>query len=255
MTIALASGNFHKLKELAAIFGSGFSGEKIDVRFRLPAAFGISEFEPDESGATFADNALIKARALYAMLAEIRAKNPEDKSQKFDAVLADDSGLCVGALGGGPGIFSARYGSADGKKITAEERNALLLDEVEKTISAWGGGADSPGCAAGGRGKDAAVCRALSVESAPPSLRACRFVCAMVLLYSPDRFCLAQETLEGVLVPSMAEARGEGGFGYDPVVYLPAFGRTLAELSEDEKNAVSHRGKAGRAIAALLGKC
>jgi XTP/dITP diphosphohydrolase len=244
MTIALASGNFHKLKELAAIFGS----EKVDVRLRLPAAFGIEDFNPDESGATFAENALIKARALYAMLAAIRAKNPDNKALAFDAVLADDSGLCVDALGGMPGIFSARYGSVDGKKITNEARNALLLDEVENALANWGVAEDACVLRAGGRGAEASAERK-GAESAPPSLRACRFVCAMVLLYGPDRFFVAQETVEGVLVPSMAEAKGEGGFGYDPIMYLPQFGKTVAELSEDEKNAASHRGRAGKAIA------
>jgi XTP/dITP diphosphohydrolase len=74
----------------------------------------------------------------------------------------------------------------------------------------------------------------------------------MVLLFSPDRFYLVQETLEGEIVPGPGAIRGSGGFGYDPILYLPEWGKTAAELSEEEKNKVSHRGKAGRAIAALL---
>jgi XTP/dITP diphosphohydrolase len=71
----------------------------------------------------------------------------------------------------------------------------------------------------------------------------------MALLWSDDRFCLVQETLEGELI---AAERGQGGFGYDPILYIPALGRTVAELTEEEKNRVSHRGKAGRAIARFL---
>jgi inosine/xanthosine triphosphate pyrophosphatase family protein len=69
----------------------------------------------------------------------------------------------------------------------------------------------------------------------------------MVLLYSPYRFRVVQETLEGELVPDIAAARGSGGFGYDPIVFLSEFGRTVAELSGEEKNIASHRGKAGKA--------
>jgi XTP/dITP diphosphohydrolase len=79
--------------------------------------------------------------------------------------------------------------------------------------------------------------------------RRAHFVCAMVLLLSTDRFFAVQETLEGKL---LREQRGEGGFGYDPILLLPDLGRTVAELSDEEKNRISHRGKAGRAIAKLL---
>jgi XTP/dITP diphosphohydrolase len=174
---------------------------------KIPADAGIV-FDPDETGATFLDNALIKAGALHRLLAERNIPDP---------VLADDSGLCVDALGGRPGIFSARYGSdtaLNGKRFEAPERNALLLKEL----------GDSP-------------------------RRQARFVCAMVLFYNDDRFFAVQETLEGELI---REERGRGGFGYDPIFYLPGRGCTVAELSEVEKNSVSHRGKAGKAIAALL---
>ena len=125
------------------------------------------------------------------------------------------------ALGGRPGIFSARYAgpdtAANGKKLSSPERNALLLAEL----------GDNPH-------------------------RSARFVCAMAVLFSPSIFCLAQETLEGEIVKSPEYAAGEGGFGYDPILFIPALGRTVAELSEAEKNRVSHRGKAGRMIADLL---
>jgi XTP/dITP diphosphohydrolase len=217
MTIWLASGNVHKQKELAAIL----AGHSILIPAdAIPACAGMANFEPDETGSSFLENALIKARALYDHPAFSRMLPPS--GGEAGPVLADDSGLCVDALDGRPGIFSARYGSAGGKKIGAAERNAMLLEEVNVALA----------------GKKAG------------KSRSCRFVCAMVLFYSPYRFYAVQETLEGELVSD--NARGSGGFGYDPIVFLPEFGRTVAELSEEEKNSASHRGKAGMAIAKLL---
>lgn len=131
-----------------------------------------------------------------------------------DPVIADDSGLCVDVLDGRPGVYSARYGAGGHEKLDPAERNALLLREV--------GDAEN---------------------------RKARFVCAMVLLFSPDRFYAVQETLEGEV---LGEARGAGGFGYDPILYLPGLGRAAAELSVQEKNRISHRAKAGRALARFL---
>jgi XTP/dITP diphosphohydrolase len=197
----LASGNRDKRKELEAILAGHI--------LLLPEDAGITEFDPDESGASFAENALIKAKALHGELAARGISAP---------VLADDSGLCVDALGGRPGIYSARYGSADGKKLESAERNALLLEEARR---------------AGGK-------------------RSCRFVCAMVLLVNTERFRIVQETMEGELVDGPEAARGTGGFGYDPIVFLPDKGCTVAELTETEKNARSHRGKAAKLIAHFL---
>jgi XTP/dITP diphosphohydrolase len=221
MTIWLASGNVHKQRELAALLRGH--------RIRVPTEGGIDVFDPEETGKSFVENALIKAKALYALLAERRM--PGKGGREIDPVIADDSGLCVDALGGRPGIYSARYGADGGKKLETAERNALLLEELNNAL---------------GRGR----------LPAPPQskLRSCRFVCAMVLLFSPDRFYAVQETLEGEIVPAPAASRGSGGFGYDPIVYLPEQGKTVAELSEEEKNRLSHRGKAGRIIAELLNK-
>ena len=199
MAIWFATGNEHKRQELEAILGRPV---------KIPSEAGIG-FDPDENGGNFLENALIKARALYAIVRE--------------PVIADDSGVCVDALGGRPGIYSARYGSAEGRKLSDAERNRLLLAELD---------------AVSGNG---------SHSSAPR--RTARFVCAMVLLVSEDRFFAAQETLEGEIT---AQGRGEGGFGYDPILYIPGLGRTVAELSEAEKNRLSHRGKAGRAVARYL---
>ncbi|MDR0401028.1 MAG: RdgB/HAM1 family non-canonical purine NTP pyrophosphatase [Treponema sp.] len=209
----LASGNRHKRLELARILSG--------VALKIPADGGIDGFDPPETGASFMENALLKARALSRILGERGI---------FEPVLADDSGLCVDALGGRPGIYSARYsgrygGRSDGscgggpealKILEAPERNRLLLEEL-------------------GDASD----------------RRARFVCAMVLLFDEHRFACVQETLEGEI--AAAQGRGEGGFGYDPILYLPGRGRTVAELGEDEKNRISHRAKAARAIAALLG--
>ncbi|MDR0403778.1 MAG: non-canonical purine NTP pyrophosphatase [Treponema sp.] len=215
MTVWLASGNAHKQKELAAVL----AGHSLVI----PAGAGITDFEPDESGSCFAENALIKAKALYAHPGFSRAAL--SAGAEHSPVLADDSGLCVDALDGRPGIFSARYGSEGGKKAGAAERNAMLLEELNA---------------------------ALAAGTPDKQSRSCRFVCAMVLLYSPNRFCIVQETLEGELVADIKAVRGSGGFGYDPIVFLPEFGCTVAELSEEEKNNVSHRGRAGKAIAKLL---
>jgi XTP/dITP diphosphohydrolase len=203
----LASGNRHKTQELSRILTG--------VILKSPADGGIGDFDPPETGASFLENALLKARALHRALAERGVSGP---------VLADDSGLCVDALGGRPGIYSARYrgrcggedgGRSGGGELESAERNRLLLGEL----------GDNPE-------------------------RRARFVCAMVLLFDENRFACVQETLEGEIVRD--QGRGENGFGYDPIFYLPSLGRTVAELGEDEKNRLSHRAGAGKAIAKIL---
>jgi XTP/dITP diphosphohydrolase len=210
MTVWFATGNAHKRAELAGIFNA----ENTGITVLTPFDAGI-EFNPEETGDSFHENALLKARELRRLLLEQRP--PRFSPQ--DPVLADDSGLCVDALGGRPGIFSARYGSggANGKTLTAEERNALLLAELGDTVH-----------------------------------RSARFVCAMALLLDSERLYLAQETLEGEIVDGADRARGAGGFGYDPILWIPAPGCTVAELSAEVKNRVSHRGKAARSIARFL---
>ena len=191
MHIYLASGNRHKQEEFAAILEG--------PRIKLPADAGII-FDPEETGTTFLENALLKARVLYESV-----KCP---------VIADDSGLCIDALGGKPGIYSARYGMKDGVQLKAEERNQLVLQQME------------------------------GVEN-----RSCRFVCCIAVMLDAHRFFTVQETCEGVIA---AAESGDHGFGYDPIVYLPKIGKTVAELTAQEKNELSHRGKAGRIVAQLL---
>jgi XTP/dITP diphosphohydrolase len=130
-------------------------------------------------------------------------------------VLADDSGLAVSALDGAPGIFSARYGSdVFGRPLTDAQRNSYLLQQME----------DKPE-------------------------RSCFFVCCMVLMVEEYRYFTAQETVEGVVA---REAVGSGGFGYDPLFFLPDLGKTVAQLSSGEKDQLSHRGRAARRIQCLL---
>ena len=217
MTIFLASGNRHKQGEVAQIFKPN--------QILIPADKGI-DFDPVENGTSFVENSLIKARTLWEIVHE--------------PVLADDSGICVDLLDGAPGIYSARYaGSSDmkgekaGAKLDAHERNKLLVEQTNRALAAY-------------RAKNPSDSRT------DAELRSCRFVCAMVLYLENGRFYAVQETLEGSLVSSIEESAGSGGFGYDPVVYLPQFGKTVAELSEEQKNAVSHRGKAGKKLAMLL---
>jgi XTP/dITP diphosphohydrolase len=202
--LLLASGNRHKAREAGAILALAGIGGTI----KLPADFGL-DFDPVEDGKTFLENALVKARVLFRLLKE---RGVPDGA----GILADDSGLCVDALGGRPGILSARYGGRDGRKIGAGERNALLLEELRDVKN-----------------------------------RTARFVCSAVLLFDEDRFVTAQETVEGEIA---REERGQGGFGYDPVFLLPERGLTIAELPEGEKHRISHRGKAFRALAPFLRK-
>ena len=170
------------------------------------------EFSPVENGKTFFENSFIKAKALWDLI-----KKP---------VIADDSGICVEALNFAPGIYTSRYagpdymqGLPDGQKISQEEQNSLLIKQLNDTHS--------------------------------PNRRAF-YVCAMVLLLSPFQFYSVQETFEGIIIDDISKQAGTGGFGYDPIVYLPEYGKTAAELTAEEKNSISHRGKAARGIAKML---
>jgi XTP/dITP diphosphohydrolase len=191
--LTAATNNPHKMREFRRLFPDFriLSPEQIDWAFSF-----------EETGTTYLENALGKALHLYHLV-----ETP---------VLADDSGLEVVGLGGEPGIYSSRYGSADGK-LSDFERNAYLLN------------------------------RAASLSD-----RACFFVCCMVAVLGEKRFFVVQETFHGVLA---AEPSGSGGFGYDPVVYLPERRKTVAELRDEEKDAISHRGKAAHRLAAVLLDC
>jgi len=193
MKLLVATNNAHKIDELRPLFPSH--------ELLMPSDAGIVGFDPVETGESFFENAHIKAEALFRLTGR--------------PTLGDDSGLCVDALGGRPGIGSARYGSNGGEILSAEWKNAMLLSELE--------GVDARGCA---------------------------FVCCLVLQYGLHKFICVQETLEGEITRA---PRGIGGFGYDPVVYLPSLAKTVAELTQEEKNRISHRGKAAQKMAAILG--
>jgi XTP/dITP diphosphohydrolase len=215
MTLWFATGNAHKKTELVAIL----SAQGCTCNVLIPKDAGL-EFAPEETGISFLENALLKARELHKQLNQMRPPSFKDD----DMIIADDSGLCVDALDGRPGIFSARYAGtnttgniAHNAKLTSPERNALLLEELGNNPN-----------------------------------RAAHFVCAMTLLFSPDVFAVAQETLKGEIIKRNEDAKGRGGFGYDPIFFIPEKNCTVAELPEAEKNSISHRGKAGIIIAAIL---
>lgn len=195
MYILLATNNKHKKQELSQIMSG--------VTLKTPDEIGI-DFDCDETGATFAENSLLKAQTLYKLTGR--------------PVIADDSGLCIEALGGAPGIYSARYGSPEGgPDLESGERNSFLLENLK--------------------------------EFSGPAQRKATFVCCMTAILGDYRIYSVQETMEGRItdVPY-----GKGGFGYDPVFFLPEKGMTVAELPENEKNKISHRGRAAEKLGRLL---
>ena len=186
----LATHNPGKLKEMSDILA------RFGVEVVSPGDLGIT-VDVEETGTTFAENAMLKAKAICAA-----AKLP---------AIADDSGLCVDALNGGPGVYSARYG---GEGLDDKGRYTLLLNNM--------------------RGQ---------------TTRAAHFTCSIACAF-PNGDTL---TAEGRCDGSIAYAPlGEGGFGYDPVFLLPGTGKTFGQLSQEEKSAVSHRGKALKEFAGKL---
>jgi XTP/dITP diphosphohydrolase len=195
--LLLASHNAHKLREFQRLLAPGAGGSPMIELEALPADFEL----PPEDGETFAENALGKARA--AALGTGRAS------------FADDSGICAEALGGAPGVRSARYA---GEHASDGENLARLLREV-------------------------------------PAGSALEYVCVIAYV---DRERGTEELFEGRCAGTVAaEPGGEGGFGYDPA-FLPddspggASGLTMAELSDEQKDMISHRGRAARAMLAWL---
>lgn len=159
---------------------------------------GIHQSVPEE-GDTYAENALLKARG-YAALSGM-------------LTLADDSGIEVDALGGAPGVRTARYA---GEEASDAERNALLLRRI---------------------------------EGVPDPERTARFRCVIALAWPDGRTAVVEGVVEGRIA---LEPRGEHGFGYDPIFFVPEYGRTMAELPEEVKNRISHRARAAAAAAELL---
>ncbi|MGD9651947.1 MAG: XTP/dITP diphosphatase, partial [Candidatus Dadabacteria bacterium] len=188
--IVLATGNKGKVKE--------FEGLLHGIAARI-IGLGDLESPPEvvEDGETFMDNALKKARTIA----------------KFSGkpALADDSGLAVDALGGRPGVYSARYSGDD---ATDEKNIDKLLGEL--------GDAEH---------------------------RSARFVCFLALVTPDGKETVVSGKCEGVI---LTERRGSGGFGYDPVFYLPEYGKTMAEIPADLKNQISHRARAAEKLVRIL---
>jgi XTP/dITP diphosphohydrolase len=203
-TVVLATRNAAKLRELARILGAEDSG---GAQIRLA---GLDEFPgaPDvpETGATFEENALLKARAIA--------------SYTGLPAVADDSGLCVDALSGMPGVLSARWAGRHGDDRANLE---LVLAQV----------ADVPGARLGAQ----FVCAAALVMPAPPYPP------------GPGREWVVTGRVEGRLIRS---PRGSGGFGYDPIFLPDGFDQTTAEMTAEAKDAISHRGRAFRALTPFI---
>jgi XTP/dITP diphosphohydrolase len=189
--IVLASNNAGKLREFASLLATIGREVHAQGEFNVP--------EAEEPFATFVENALTKARHA-SRLTGLPA-------------LADDSGVCVNALGGAPGVWSARYA---GEPKSDAANNAKLIADL-----------------------------------APHADKSAYYYCVLVYVRHADdpQPVIADGVWQGEII---AEARGQGGFGYDPYFWLPALGKTAAELSPEEKNACSHRGQALRALVEKL---
>ena len=185
MKVVLASKNPHKLVEISQIT------EKFGMELVLESQLGV-DIDVEETGSTFEENSFLKAEAVM-------------KATGLPA-LADDSGICVDALGGEPGIYSARYGFDD--SLDDFGRLQLLLKNT---------------------------------ENVPDGQRQAQFVCVITFVTPDGKVIQARGEVHGELLRAPA---GEGGFGYDPIFYYPPFGKTLAEVSAEEKNQVSHRAQA-----------
>ena len=187
--IVLASGNLNKVKEINALLSN--------TSYEIIPQSEFNVIEADETGATFLENALIKARN-----AAQHTKYP---------VIADDSGIEVDALDGKPGVFSSRYAG----------QNASDKDNLNKLIK--------------------------NIKRLDPKDCHARFICSMVFLENMNEKdpIVVEGVWEGYVV---ANPRGKNGFGYDPIFYIPSLSCTSAELSDDKKNELSHRGQALRLL-------
>ena len=200
--MVLASRNPGKLREIRLALGA------MPVRLVGLAEFGQIP-EAAETGRTFAENA--RGKALYYAKATGRW------------CLAEDSGLVVDALGGAPGVLSARFAAGRGR--AGADRDAIDAANNERLLA--------------------------ELADVPDEKRTARFICHLAL---GDSRRILIETAGEVEGRILRAPRGENGFGYDPLFFLPELGRTTAELSADQKNRISHRGKAVRRFAELLGE-
>ena len=186
MKLLLATNNAHKAREIREILKDSYA----EILTMKEAGIAL---EVEEDGTTFRENALKKAEETLAYT-----------RGRFDAVLADDSGLCVDALDGAPGVYSARFSEAHNDAANNQKLIALLRD-------------------------------------VPFEKRTARFCCCIALARLGREPIVVQGEVEGTI---LFESRGENGFGYDPYFWYEPFGKSFAELSAEEKNAVSHRKRA-----------
>jgi XTP/dITP diphosphohydrolase len=190
--LVISTGNPNKLKEIQSLL------KDFPLEVKSKDQVGLEEIEIEETGTTFEENALLKAKGIQQHTGTL--------------VLADDSGITVDALEGAPGVYSARYGGEEGND---RKNNQKLLGALKEV---------------------------------PKEKRGAAFVCAVVVVLPDGKILKATGVTRGTVG---FEEKGQGGFGYDPLFILPD-GKTMAELTATEKNAVSHRGKALRAIKELL---
>ena len=185
MKVILASKNKHKLEEISKIT------EKFGFELILQSQLGV-DIDVEETGTTFEENSLIKAEAVMKATGM--------------AAMADDSGICVEALNGEPGVYSARYG-------------------FDETLDDWG----------------RLQLLLKNMEAVPDGKRQAKFVCVITMGTPEGETIQARGEIHGEL---LREPHGENGFGYDPIFYYPPFGMTTAEMSSEDKNQVSHRANA-----------
>jgi non-canonical purine NTP pyrophosphatase (RdgB/HAM1 family) len=184
-TIVLASNNDKKAREMRSL---------LPDEFEVITAREANVEMPDETGSTFEENALLKARAAARQSGRVS--------------VADDSGLEIDALEGAPGVRSARFAADHGRTESDEENNNLALEKL---------------------------------SSVPAEDRTARFVSAVAVVANDGREIVVRGTVEGAIG---FEPRGQNGFGYDPLFVPSGYERTMSELSNDEKNEISHRGRA-----------
>ena len=181
MELILASKNAHKAKEMQAILGDGF-------KLITQSDAGYGDVDVVEDGSTFEENAIKKAVAI------MKASNKPS--------IADDSGLCVDALSGRPGVYTARFA---GEGATDDENIKKLLTELEEV---------------------------------PCEKRTARFVCAIAVAFPNEEMKVYTGECEGYI---LTKKQGDNGFGYDPIFFVPKYQKSMAELDGESKNSISHR--------------
>jgi XTP/dITP diphosphohydrolase len=194
--LLIATNNPGKLKEFQELLTG------MDLELITPSQINL-DLEVIEDGLTYAENAVKKAIAFTQASGLIS--------------LADDSGLEVDALDGAPGLYSARYGAADGNKLSDGDRRKYLISKLHTKTRPW----------------------------------TARFRATIAIAHSVSDVQTTEGICEGEIIP---DERGTGGFGYDPIFHIPELGKTMAELTMDEKNRLSHRARAVIRARVILGK-